>query len=68
VCGDANGDGTANIVDALFIAQLTVNLRTSLACPVAADVNSSLTVDVVDALFIAQYTVNLRPTLSCPPP
>jgi hypothetical protein len=56
--GDVNGDGQVNIVDALFIAQSTVGLRT--VNPVVADVNGDGTVNIVDALFIAQYTVGLR--------
>jgi len=65
LCGDANGDHAANIVDALFISQLTVGLRTSLACHNAANVNGDQGVDIGDALFISQYTVQLRPTLTC---
>ncbi len=59
--GDCNGDGKADIADALFIAQSTVGLRTfDPAQYAAADVSGDAKVDIVDALFIAQATVGLR--------
>ena len=62
-CGDVNGDGQVDIVDALFIAQNTVGLRGALACTPQADVRPDQNVDIVDALFIAQFTVGTRPIL-----
>lgn len=59
--GDVDGNGIVNIIDALFIAQYTVNLRTlTQAQRAAADVNGDDIVNIIDALFIAQYTVGLR--------
>jgi len=59
--GDVNGDGQVTVVDALFVAQYTVGLRTLNSQQLAAaDVNGGGQVTVVDALFIAQYTVGLR--------
>ncbi len=59
--GDTSGDGIINIVDALFIAQYTVGLRTFTAAQLAAgDVNGDGMVNIVDALFLAQATVGLR--------
>jgi len=59
--GDVNGDGQVTVVDALFVAQYTVGLRTLTSAQLAAaDVNGDSQVTVVDALFIAQYTVGLR--------
>jgi len=56
------GAGKPTIVDALFIAQSTVGLRTLTGTQVlAADVNGDGAVNIVDALFIAQFTVGLRP-------
>jgi hypothetical protein len=52
-------------VDALFIAQRTVEVRTSLPCPSVGDVNGDGVVDIVDALFIAQYTVAVRGAPQC---
>jgi hypothetical protein len=68
LCGDVNGDAQIDVVDALFIAQLTVQLRTTLPCPNVADVNGDSMVDIVDALFIAQYTVALRGAPVCTAP
>ncbi|MFC2022586.1 hypothetical protein ACFLTL_00270 [Chloroflexota bacterium] len=64
--GDArDSDGVVNIVDAMFIAQYTVGLRTlgeingvNAAC-VRHDTPGDKT-NIVDAMFIAQYTVGLR--------
>lgn len=63
--GDAKEDGVTNIVDAMFIAQYTVLLRTlSELNPInTASVKydgSGDTVNIVDAMFVAQYTVGLR--------
>jgi hypothetical protein len=59
--GDVNGDNQITIVDALFVAQYTVGLRTLNSQQLAAaDVNNDGQVTIVDALFIAQYTVGLR--------
>lgn len=63
ICGDVNGDGEVNIVDALFVAQQTVGLRTSLPCPALSDVKEDSDVNIVDALFMAQFTVGSRPIL-----
>lgn len=63
MCGDVNGDGQSDIVDALFVAQYTVGLRASLPCGAQADVDLSDGTDIVDALFIAQLTVGLRAAL-----
>ncbi len=59
--GDVNQDSVVNIVDALFIAQYTVETRTLTATQLTvADVNGDGQVNIVDALFIAQNTVGLR--------
>jgi len=59
--GDVSGDGQVTVVDALFVAQYTVGIRTLTTQQlVAADVNGDDQVTVVDALFISQYTVGLR--------
>ena len=63
-CGDANEDGTTDIVDGLLIAQCYVGLTT---CPDAAvgDVNCDEHIDIVDALLTAQLYVGLIPALNC---
>ena len=52
-------NGCVNILDAMFIAQYTVELRTlnesQLKC---ADTNDDGNVDILDAMHIAQYTVD----------
>ncbi len=59
--GDTNGNGVVDVVDALFIAQYTVGIRTLSASQLAAaDVSGDGQVNIVDALFVAQYTVGLR--------
>ncbi|MBN2738197.1 MAG: family 43 glycosylhydrolase [Spirochaetales bacterium] len=58
--GDANDDGTVNIVDALLIAQHYVGLATSgTFIEVNADVNCDNTINIVDALLVAQFYVGL---------
>ncbi len=57
--GDANGDGSVTIVDALIIAQAYVGLNPSGYIAANADTNCSGSVDIVDALLVAQYYVGL---------
>lgn len=63
-CGDINGNGSIDIVDALLTAQCYVGLT---SCPAAdvGDVNCDGAIDIVDALLIAQFYVNLFSTLNC---
>ncbi|MBN2532894.1 MAG: hypothetical protein JXB88_08385 [Spirochaetales bacterium] len=57
--GDANSDGTIDIVDALLIAQYYVGLNPQDFDPAAADTNCDGTIDIIDALLVAQYYVGL---------
>jgi hypothetical protein len=64
--GDANNDGVVNIVDAMFIAQYVVTIRSADdlnilngAC-VRHDGVVGDNLDIVDAMFIAQNVVGLR--------
>jgi len=67
VCGDADGSGSADIVDALAIARYTVGLPPPPPVnTAAADVNGD-NVDIVDALLIARSTVGLPTPGSCLP-
>jgi len=78
VCGDVDCDGDVDAVDALFILQYVVGLRSpSDQCPPpeghlylpGADVDCDDDVDAVDALFALQHVVGLRPELCvCPEP
>ena len=58
-CGDVNGDGTTDIVDALLIAQHYVGLDPQPFDDSLADVNGDDSIDIVDALLVAQYYVGL---------
>jgi alpha-galactosidase len=57
--GDANGDESIDIVDALLIAQYYVGLDPSGFIPGNADTNCDGSIDIVDALLVAQYYVGL---------
>jgi len=57
--GDANLDGTTNIIDAMFVAQYTVGLRTLDANQlICADTTDDGATNIVDAMHISQYTVD----------
>jgi len=54
------------IVDALFINQYTLQLRTDLPWTDCADVDNNGTIDIVDAMMISQVTVDQHPeALDC---
>jgi hypothetical protein len=72
--GNVDCDQDVDAVDALFILQYVVGLRSaSNQCPLAAgtlylpgaDAQCDNDVDAVDALFVLQHVVGLRPVL-CP--
>ncbi|MBT9142797.1 MAG: hypothetical protein DDT29_01193 [Dehalococcoidia bacterium] len=64
--GDATGDGSVNIFDAMFIAQKVVGLRgldtvnAVNAASVKHDGAKGDKINIFDAMFIAQYVVRLR--------
>jgi len=64
-CGDANGSGAVDIVDALVIAQYYVGMNPTPFNGTVADVNNNGSIDIVDALIVAQYYVGSVSTLSC---
>ncbi|MBN2444975.1 MAG: hypothetical protein JXJ04_26710 [Spirochaetales bacterium] len=64
-CGDVNGSGEIDIVDALIIAQVYVGLNPANYDSSVADVNADGSIDIVDALLIAQYYVDLISSLNC---
>ncbi len=58
--GDVNGDGNADIADALFVARADAGLATLTdAQKQAADVNGDGNADIADALFIARVDAGL---------
>ena len=59
VLGDVTGDMNVNIVDAMFIAQYTVQMRTFDDTAMrAGDTSGDGQLNVVDAMQIAQFTVD----------
>jgi len=57
--GDTTMDGQTNIIDAMFVAQHTVGLRTlDIDQSRCADTNPDSAVNIVDAMHIAQFTVD----------
>lgn len=63
--GDANVDGTINIVDALVVAQYYVGDHTVQIDLTAGDVNCSGRLEITDALIIAQFSVGLITRFPC---
>lgn len=64
VCGDCNGDGLVNILDALLGAQTAASIATP-PDPAKCDVDASGTVSVIDALLMAQEAAGLSVSLNC---
>lgn len=64
--GDADGNGTVDIFDALIVAQYDAQLKTEADLPgfACADVDDSGDVGIFDALKIAQFDAGLIPNLN----
>ncbi len=58
IAGDANNNGTVDIIDALVVAQYYVGLNPSITLALA-DANCDGSVTITDALRIAQFYVGL---------
>ena len=66
ICGDADGNGVVNIVDALAVSRYVVGLPPPPTVNTqAADVNGDGRVSIIDALLIARYSVGLVITQGC---
>jgi hypothetical protein len=66
LCGDSDGNGKVNIVDALSISRYVVGYPPPPTINVnLADVNRSGTATIVDALHIARHAVGLVVTGTC---
>ena len=63
--GDVNGDGQANILDAMLIAQASTGLNPANYNAANADVNCDNIVNINDALQVARYATGLVTTLGC---
>ena len=61
--GDANCDGTVNVVDAALTLQLSAGLIASLPCAESADVNADGIISPVDAALILQFAAGLLSSL-----
>lgn len=60
-CGDSDGTGVVNIIDALSIARKLVNLPAPPTInPLLADVDQNNRATIVDAMHIARYYVGLQ--------
>lgn len=64
--GDADGNNTVDIVDALVVSQFAAGQQPSPFFAEAADADCNGVIDSVDADLIAQYYVGLIPELVCP--
>lgn len=64
-CGDVNGDGSVNSVDALSILQYEAGLILTLREPDRADVNGDGAINSVDATLILQREAGLLARLNC---
>ncbi len=65
ICGDVNGDGAVNSIDAAFVLQYSAGLIDTLIAPAGADTNGDGSIDSIDAALILQNTAGLLPTLTC---
>ncbi|MBN2533541.1 MAG: DUF3160 domain-containing protein [Spirochaetales bacterium] len=59
VVGDANNDGSIDIIDALIVAQYYVGIQPTIFYESVSDVNGDGSIDIIDALMIAQLYVGI---------
>ena len=57
ILGDANGDGSVDIADAVCIVNHVVSKPNSTFVPAAADANGDGDIDIADAVHIVNYVV-----------
>jgi hypothetical protein len=55
VCGDASGDGTVDISDAVYLISYIFSGGSAPAPLLAGDANCDLTVDISDAVYLISY-------------
>lgn len=63
--GDANGDGSITIIDAMLIAQYSAGMNPVGFNKANADVNCDSSININDALLVARYTAGLVTKLGC---
>lgn len=68
LCGDADGDGLANISDVIYLIQYIFAGGPAPEPPAVADVDCSGMPDISDAVYIIQYIFNsgAAPCADCP--
>lgn len=66
VCGDANGDGTVNVGDAVYLTAFVFNNGPPPEPMGAGDANADGTVNVGDIVYLNTYIFNNGPEPICP--
>lgn len=68
LCGDANGDGTVNITDAVYLINYIFGGGPAPEPLVAGDVNCDETVNITDAVYLITYIFGggPEPCAECP--
>lgn len=64
-CGDANGDGAVNSLDAAWLLQYAAGLIQTLVPPTNLDVNGDAAIDALDATLILQHAAGLVRAPTC---
>jgi hypothetical protein len=64
-CGDANGDGVVNSLDATWTLQYAAGLILTIVPPWNLDVNGDGNIDALDATIILQHAAGLIPAPTC---
>lgn len=64
-CGDANGDGVVNSIDATWTLQYAAGLIHTLVAPTNLDVNGDGNIDALDAAIMLQHAAGLVPAPTC---
>ena len=64
-CGDANGDGAINSLDATWTLQYAAGLILTLVAPMNLDVNGDGNIDALDATIMLQHAAGLIPAPTC---
>nr|MBN2278554.1 CotH kinase family protein [candidate division Zixibacteria bacterium] len=66
ICGDANGNGSVNILDVTFLINYLYRGGPAPNPSESADVNNSLSVNILDATYLINYLYRGGPAPNCP--
>lgn len=66
ICGDANGSGSVNILDATFIINYLYKSGAAPSPPESADANGNGSINILDATYILTYLYKSGPEPICP--